>query len=248
MDEVEVVVAHVERATLRVGDTFLKVDPDNDRIDTELRAIELAPVPTPSVRWRRPPVLALEAVPGKALGVLETPSVASAEAWEAAGAAVRRLHDAPVPALAGRSVDGHAEALDRGCALLLANDVVSRPTVEHNRRLAEGALHAFRPVFAHGDLQLTHVFVDDDDEVTGIIDWSEAGPGDAAYDLATLTLRQEDRLPQVLAGYGGGVDPEIIRGWWSLRCLRAIPWLSDHGFDPWPEIAVLDARMAESRR
>ncbi|NUS13607.1 MAG: aminoglycoside phosphotransferase family protein, partial [Streptomyces sp.] len=28
MDEVEVVVAHSERATLRVGDVFLKVDAD----------------------------------------------------------------------------------------------------------------------------------------------------------------------------------------------------------------------------
>jgi aminoglycoside phosphotransferase (APT) family kinase protein len=30
-------------------------------------------------------------------------------------------------------------------------------------------------VFIHGDLQITHVFVDGD-QVTGVIDWSEAAP------------------------------------------------------------------------
>ena len=39
----------------------------------------------------------------------------------------------------------------------------------------------------HGDLQVAHVFVDGD-EVTGVIDWSEAGRGSALYDLASLTL------------------------------------------------------------
>ena len=35
----------------------------------------------------------------------------------------------------------------------------------------------------HGDVQITHVFVEGD-EMTGVLDWSEAGPGDALYDLA----------------------------------------------------------------
>ena len=50
------------------------------------------------VRWRRPPVLALAALPGTALGRLGEPSTASAAAWSAwaaAGATVRMLHDAP---------------------------------------------------------------------------------------------------------------------------------------------------------
>jgi aminoglycoside phosphotransferase (APT) family kinase protein len=37
------------------------------------------------------------------------------------------------------------------------------------------------------NLQITHVFVDGD-EITGVIDWSEAGQGDALFDLAVLTL------------------------------------------------------------
>ena len=56
----------------------------------------LAPVPTPTILWRRPPVLALAALPGTPLGRLGTPSSASATAWAAAGGAVRSLHDAPL--------------------------------------------------------------------------------------------------------------------------------------------------------
>src|SRR6476646_3094934 len=97
VQEVEVVVAHSERATLRVGDVFLKVDADQARTDVEVEAMAMAPVPTPEILWRKPPVLALAALPGSALGHLGEPSTASSAAWAAAGAAVRALHDAPLP-------------------------------------------------------------------------------------------------------------------------------------------------------
>ena len=64
VEEVEVVVAHNERATLRVGDVFLKIDADQTRIDVEVEAMAMAPIPTPEVLWRKPPVLALAALPG----------------------------------------------------------------------------------------------------------------------------------------------------------------------------------------
>ena len=47
VEEVEVVVAHRERATMRVGDVFLKIDADQTRTDIELEAMALAPTPTP---------------------------------------------------------------------------------------------------------------------------------------------------------------------------------------------------------
>src|SRR4051812_129362 len=102
VEEVEVVVAHDERVTLRVGDVFLKIDADQARTAVEVGAMALAPIPTPQVRWRKPPVLALAALPGRALGRLGEPSPASPAAWAAAGAAVRRLHDAPLPPWPGR--------------------------------------------------------------------------------------------------------------------------------------------------
>ncbi len=75
---------------------FLKVDADRTRIDAEVEAMALAPVPTPVVLWREPPVLAIAAVPGTTLGRLGGPSTGSPAAWAAPGAAVRTLHDAPL--------------------------------------------------------------------------------------------------------------------------------------------------------
>ena len=88
--------------TLRVGEVFLKVDSDQKNIDVEVAAMAFAPVPTPEILWRNPPVLAIAAVPGTALGVLGEPSTASPAAWAAAGAAVRKLHEAPLPPWPGR--------------------------------------------------------------------------------------------------------------------------------------------------
>ena len=231
MQEVEVVVAHNECATLRVGDVFLKIDGDQARAEVEVQALALAPIPTPEVLWRKPPVLALATVPGRALARLGQPSTASPAAWAAAGAAVRRLHDAPLPPWPGQSLDTLAARLDGECEWLLANRVLPADLVTRNRAIAEAALRPWTPVFVHGDLQVAHVFVDGD-VVTGVIDWTEAGPGDALFDLAVLTLGHREHLADVVAGYGADVDLDVIRGWWSLRSLVAIRWLAEHGFDP----------------
>jgi aminoglycoside phosphotransferase (APT) family kinase protein len=245
VDEVEVVVAHSERATLRVGGVFLKVDGDQTNTDIEVEAMALAPVPTPEVLWRKPPVLALAALPGAAIARLGRPSDASPAAWAAAGATVRRLHDAPLPPWSSRKLDGLAEQLDVECAWLVANDVLPADLVTRNREIAEAALGPYEPVFMHGDLQVAHVFTNGD-EVTGVLDWSEAGRGDAHFDLACLTLGFEEHLDDVVAGYGAGVDRDMVVAWWSLRSLLAIRWLAEHGFDPTApgcEVDVLRARM-----
>ncbi|MFF2643834.1 phosphotransferase family protein [Streptomyces niveus] len=248
MDEVKVVVAHSERATLRVGDVFLKVDADQARIDTEVEAMSLVPVPTPEILWRKPPVLAIAAVPGTALGRLGEPSTAPPAAWAATGAAIRTLHDAPLPPWsggAGRNPTELAAELDSECERLVTSGFLPADLVTRNRQVAEAAFRPWTPAFTHGDLQITHVFVDGD-EITGIIDWSEAGRGDALYDLATLTLGHEEHLGDVVAGYGSDVDRDVIRAWWSLRSLLAVRWLGEHGFDPFApgcEVDVLRARM-----
>ena len=231
VEDVEVVVAHRERATLRVGEVFLKIDADQSRTDVEVEAMALAPIPTPEVLWRRPPVLAVAALPGTALGRLGEPSTASSAAWAAAGAAVRVLHHTPLPPWPGPDLDEIASNLDSECAWLLTNDVLPHHLVTRNREVAQAALRAWTPVFTHGDLQVAHVFVDDA-EVVGVVDWSEAGPGDGMYDLASLTLGHQEHLADVVAGYGADVDLDVIRAWWSLRSLTAIRWLVEHGFDP----------------
>jgi aminoglycoside phosphotransferase (APT) family kinase protein len=101
------------------------------------------------------------------------------------------------------------------------------------------------PVYTHGDLQCDHVFVDGD-EVTGVLDWSGAGQGDAMFDLAILTLGHPERLNDVIAGYGDGVELDVIRAHWSLRSLTAIRWLLEHGFDPFLpgcEVDVLRSQL-----
>lgn len=245
MAEVEVVVAHRERATLRVGDVFLKIDADQRRTDVEVEAMAMAPIPTPEVLWRKPPVLALAALPGTALGRLGEPSTASPAAWAAAGAAARTLHDAPLPTWPGRTLHESRSRLEAECDWLAANDVLPIDLVTRNRRIAETALRAWTPVFTHGDLQVDHVFIDAA-KITGVVDWSEAGQGDALYDLAMLTLGHEERLRDVVAGYGTDVDLDVIRAWWSWRSLIAIRWLVEHGFDPFSpgcEVDVLRSRL-----
>lgn len=192
-------------------------------------------------------MLAIHAVPGTALGLLGEPSTASTAAWSAAGAAVRALHEAPLPPWPGPTLSDITADLDRECAWLLENDALPVEVIRRNREIAEAALRPWKPVFIHGDLQITHVFVDDD-EVTGVIDWSGAAPGDAMFDLATLTLGHEERLDDLLAGYGEGADPDVIRAWWSLRSLKVAPWLIQHGFDPDApgcEFDILRSRMQD---
>ena len=50
--------------------------------------------------------------------------------------------------------------------------------------------------------------------------------------LAILTLGHPERLGDVLAGNGSGVDQDVVRAYWSLRSLTAVRWLVEHGFDP----------------
>src|SRR6185369_17092604 len=170
VEEVEVVVAHHERATLRVGDVFVKIDSDQTRTDVEVEAMALAPIPTPQILWHKPPALALAALPGTALGHLGKPSTASPAAWAAAGAAARTLHDAPLPPWPGRNLDELASRLATECEWLVANDVLPADVVTPNRRLAETAIRPWTPAFIHGDLQVDHVFLAGE-EITGVVDW-----------------------------------------------------------------------------
>jgi aminoglycoside phosphotransferase (APT) family kinase protein len=241
VDNVDVVLANTNRVTLRVGDTFLKIDANQSRTDVEVEAITMAPVPTPEILWRKPPVLAIAALPGRTLGRLGQPSMASPTAWAAAGATIRTLHDAPLPPWPDTSVDRLASRLADECEWLVTNDVLPPDVVIHNRRLAERVLRSWTPVFIHGDLHLEHVFVDGD-EVTGIIDWSDARQGDALFDIASLTLANEEHLDNVIVGYGGDVDRDMVRAWWSWRCLVVVRWLVENGYgspDQFPEVAVL---------
>ena len=239
--DVEVVLANNDRVTVRVGDTFLKIDGDPDRQRAEVQAIRSVPVPTPTVLWHEPPVLALGALRGHTLGRLGQRSTASAAAWAAVGAALATLHDAPLPAREGPTIEDLRSRLDDECDWLASNGVLPEDVLERHGRRAEQVLRPFEPTFVHGDLHLEHVFVDGD-AVTGIIDWSEARQGDPLWDLASLTLGDDERLEDLIAGYGSDVDRDMVRAWWSWRCLVVVRWLTENGYgspDTLPEVALL---------
>jgi aminoglycoside phosphotransferase (APT) family kinase protein len=131
------------------------------------------------------------------------------------------LHDAPVPPWGGRAgqrLDALTAELDDECERLVADGVLPADLVARNREIAKAALRPWIPVFTHGDLHIAHVFVEGD-EITGIIDWSEAGRGDL----------------------------DVIRAWWSLRTLRVIRWLTDHGYDPFHLGGAVDVLLLNKR-
>ncbi|HET9022057.1 MAG TPA: phosphotransferase [Ornithinibacter sp.] len=100
-----------------------------------------------------------------------------------------------------------------------------------NRDLAEAALRASTPVFTPRRPQCDHLFVDGD-EVSGVLDWSEAGQGDAMFDLA---IRRSDT--QNTSSTSSQDTEPVSTSTWSARAgpceaSRAIRWLIDHGFGP----------------
>jgi aminoglycoside phosphotransferase (APT) family kinase protein len=169
------------------------------------------------------------------------------------------LHDTPLPpwpssqcqqqpVLSSRGTIDFPPTLDSECEWLVANDVVSADVVRRNRQVAEAALRPWTPVFIHGDLQIVHVFIDGD-EVSGVVDWSEGGHGDAMYDLATLTRAHEEHFDDVVAGYGDDIEIDVIRAYWSLRSLMEIRWLVEHGYGApatFPQVAVLNSLAASA--
>lgn len=245
MNAVEVVLANNDRVTLRVGETYVKVDADRSRSDKEAEAIERAPIPVPEIRWRQPSVLAMAGLPGRTLGRLGEPDSASTEAWVAVGAVLRTLHDAPLPPWPDKTNAELEARIDDGCAWLLAHDVLTPEVIERNRTLARCVVRPHELAFVHGDLHIEHVFVEGD-RVTGFIDWSEARQGDGTYDIATLALGHPERLEDLLRGYGREVDLDVVRGWWSWRCLGSIRWLVENGYgeaETLPETEVLRAQV-----
>ena len=243
------VLANNDRVTVRAGDVFLKIDADANRSAREVEAMTLAPVPTPEVLWRRPPVLALARVPGAPLDAPGRPSIAPPDAWAAVGATIRQLHDASPPpwptpytnAARWEGGEALADTLDEECRWLVTHKILPPQIVESNRQRAQLVVEPWRPVFIHGDLHIQHVFVEGE-TVTGVLDWSEAAPGDGAFDLASLTLAHPDRLGDLLDGYGGGPDLNRIYAWWSYRCLTAVRWLIENNYGPpddYPEVVML---------
>ena len=116
-------------------------------------------------------------------------------------------HDAPLPLWPGQSPDEIASELDVECEWLITNgapaDVVTRNCRAEAGPAVDTGVRARRP-------QITHVFVTA--TITGVIDWSEAGQGDALYDRHP-DARTRGAPGDVVAYYGTDLDlddPRVV--------------------------------------
>jgi hypothetical protein len=80
-------------------------------------------------------------------------------------------------------------------------------------------LRPWTAVFAHGHLQISHVFPTATRAPAASTGQRRAGATRCA-DLASLRHGHEEHRPDLPAGNSTDVDIDVIRGWWSLRSLR----------------------------
>jgi aminoglycoside phosphotransferase (APT) family kinase protein len=228
-----------------VDDVFIKVETDAGRASAELAALKAGVVPVPDVLWSRhgpPALLALAKVDGEQLAEYGPPSPFGPAAWRAAGAIARKLHDVDPPEGPSPFVPGRLlQVADHECGWLVENDFVPKDVADRHAAFVHSVLDERRPTltFVHGDLQPAHIFIGRDNQVTGVIDWGDAGPGDPLYDLAVLTVGHSEHLNDVVEGYGEPVDTEVIRAYGLARRLAAVRWRVEHGYGVADDVSVL---------
>lgn len=239
----DVIICHQDRAVVRLGDVFIKADTDRDRSDREAAALSSLSIPMPELLWRRlgpPDLAAIGRVEGTPLALLGQPSPHPPQAWRAAGRLARQIHEADIPQRLAVPSRYRLDDLGELEAWLTRRGLADAAVIEeHSKRARTAFASARTDHLVHGDLQAAHIFIDDDGEVRGIIDWSDAGVGDPHYDLAVLTVGHEEHLESVLEGYGMTTDLDRILGYQSWRRLGSVRWMVEHGFDPSGDIAAL---------
>lgn len=72
--------------------------------------------------------------------------------------------------------------------------------------LAADPPDAFEPTIVHGDYRLDNVLVDDDDQVTAVLDWEMSTIGDPLADVALLAVYQRNTVPGVANVVGSAAN------------------------------------------
>lgn len=132
---------------------------------------------------------------------------------------VARTAPIGVPKVAPRSL----ESLRREAgAAALKLDADGEFEAERLEQLSAPAVAQLGPqpdtVLVHHDLKGEHLTVSADGRVRGVLDWADAAVGDAAEDIAGLTIAVGARAAvrsATLAGYG---PRSCLRGLWLARC------------------------------
>jgi aminoglycoside phosphotransferase (APT) family kinase protein len=247
-DRIEPLVAWDHKAAYRcvIGDDAFvcKVDVQLDEVLREIDGLERAAaagIAVPKVVAADTGAFAMRWVAGTAL-TYSSP----AEWWRAAGREVRRVHAVAPPPYSG---GGFAPARDSWEAAIAAEveeelekcvrenglDQEAAPRIRGAVADARDELAAAPSAWYHGDLQPDHVIVDPESgEIAAIIDWSDQGKGDGAWDIAVLTLDDESRLDAFLTGYDAAADERerlmrVLPIFKLVRWFGEIRWLTEHG-------------------
>lgn len=95
-----------------------------------------------------------------------------------------------------------APSIEQSCSPSIANAVRDR----WEQAFAESRAISFSPVLIHGDLAADHILVNNSEGLAGVIDFSDAGPGDPALDLAGLP---ESLAAEVIAHYADNPEQRV---------------------------------------
>jgi aminoglycoside phosphotransferase (APT) family kinase protein len=199
----------------RVGEGALRLEAALMTVISPLLPADVR-VPLPSLlEVEGLPLLARHAlVPGRELA--GAPRV-GAGVGAALGRFLRALHAPSVLAAAGGIVP--VDPLGRaavGKRLPVAHrrldDVASRIDVTAHRAIVDAAAGIELPldVLCHGDLHIRHVMLDDDGELSGVIDWGDACRCSRALDLLVVTALDASQRDGFAREYGP-VGPEVWR-------------------------------------
>lgn len=159
---------------------------------------------------------------------------ADRDALVEAGRAIRRYHRTGGPGYGLVQIRNGSAAGTFGSWADRIADIVAKtePLVRHGVITAELA-DGFRAAVAdhadaiayegegallHCDLKPAHLFVADG-WLSAIIDWGDTSYGDPLYDVARLSVADDEIFRPALEGYGLELDADLSR---SLACYRAI--------------------------
>jgi aminoglycoside phosphotransferase (APT) family kinase protein len=248
-DRIEPLVVWDHKAAYRcvIGrDAFVcKVDVQLDEVRREVEGLTRAAaagIAVPDLVAADTGAFAMRWVAGTALTYSSLP-----EWWRNAGRELRRVHALDPPSSSG---GGFAPIRDSWAATIEAEVEEELEKCVHEHGLdptqadrvrgtiadAHDELAAAPPSWYHGDLQPDHVIVDPrSGEIVAIIDWSDHGNGDGAWDIAVLNLDDDSRLDALLDGYNTDVAERerlarMLPLYRLVRWLGETRWLAEHGF------------------
>lgn len=160
--------------------------------------------------------------------------------WSKVGAIIAAIHGSDPSGFALHR--SHSDQIEAELARLVEDavelGVIDREIAAVVKRKVGAATVPVIDVLIHGDAQPEH-FVLGGDRVRAVLDFGDVGVGNAAHDLAVLTVWHPHRLDDVLDGYAApsAIEEQLRSAVPAMRIFRlldAAVWLEEEGFNPGP--------------